>query len=154
MKKREWAAPTEEILANFDAHAASHRHFEIFPFVYSDYSLVLAIDETDEPIGAVEIEPEPGDDASIAESLGLSDDPTPAERRRMSNATAARIQPTESVDLSYKILSNVRNSRFNEMEYSVPAEVGADCLREILRTIYEQEIDVNFVLEYRYVRAD
>jgi FAD-linked oxidoreductase len=154
LKKREWAASTEEILANFDAHAASHRHFEIFPFVYSDYSLVLAIDETDEPIGAMEIEPEPGDDASIAESLGLSDDPTPAERRRMSNATAARIQPTESVDLSYKILSNVRNSRFNEMEYSVPAEVGADCLREILRTIYEQEIDVNFVLEYRYVRAD
>ncbi len=154
LKKREWAAPTEDILANFDALAASHRHFEIFPFVYSDYSLVLSIDETDEPIGEVALEPEPGDDESIAEALGLSDNPTPAERRRQSNATAARIQPTESVDLSYKILSNVRNSRFNEMEYSVAAEVGAECLREILRTIYEQEIEVSFVLEYRYVRAD
>lgn len=154
LRKREWAAPTEDILANFDELAASHRHFEIFPLVYSDYSLVLQIDETDDAIGEVELESEPSDDASIAESLGLSDNPTPAERRRQSNATASRIQPTESVDLSYKILSNIRNSRFNEMEYSVPAEVGAECLREILRTIYDEAIDVNFVLEYRYVSAD
>ena len=154
LKKREWAAPTEEILANFDELAASHRHFEIFPLVYSDYSLVLQIDETDEPIGEIELELPPTDDASIAESLGLSDNPAPAERRRQSNATAARIQPTESVDLSYKILSNIRNSRFNEMEYSVPAEVGAECLREILKTIYDEAIDVQFVLEYRYVSAD
>ena len=154
LKKREWAAPTEDILANFDELAASHRHFEIFPLVYSDYSLVLSIDETDEPIGAIELDPQPSDDASIAESLGLSDNPSPAERRRQSNATASRIQPSENVDLSYKVLSNVRNSLFNEMEYSVPIEVGAECLREILKTIYDQAIDVNFVLEYRYVGAD
>lgn len=154
LKKREWAAPTEDILANFDELAASHRHFEIFPLVYSDYSLVLSIDETDEPIGEIELELEPSDDASIAESLGLTANPTPAERRRISNATAALIQPTEAVDVSYKLLSNLRNSRFNEMEYSVPAEVGAECLREILRTIYEREIDVLFPLEYRYVSGD
>jgi len=154
LKKREWAAPTEDILANFDELAASHRHFEIFPLVYSDYSLVLSIDETDEPIGQSEVEEEPSDDASIAESLGLSDNPTPAERLRLSNATASRIQPTEAVDVSHKILSNVRNSRFNEMEYSVPAEAGAECLREILKTIYDEAIDVQFVLEYRYVGAD
>jgi len=154
LKKREWAAPTEDILANFDELAASHRHFEIFPLVYSDYSLVLAIDETDEPIGEIELELEPSDDASIAESLGMSENPTPAVRRRQSNAAASRIQATESVDVSHKILSNVRNTRFNEMEYSVPAEVGAECLREILKTIYDQAIDVNFVLEYRYVGAD
>lgn len=154
LKKREWAAPTEDILADFDEFAATHRHFEIFPLVYSDYSLVLSIDETDEPIGEIDLDLEPGDDAPIAESLGLGSNPTPAERRRRSNATASRIQPSETVDQSYKILSNVRNSRFNEMEYSVPVEVGADCLREILRTIYDQAIDVNFVLEYRYVGAD
>ncbi len=100
------------------------------------------------------VEAAPSDDASIAESLGLSDNPTPAERRRMSNATASRIQATESVDASHKILSNVRNSRFNEMEYSVAAEVGAECLQEILKTIYDEKIDVQFVLEYRYVGAD
>ncbi|MBL4580784.1 MAG: FAD-binding protein [Gammaproteobacteria bacterium] len=154
LKKREWVAPTEDFLENFDELASNHRHFEIFPFVYSDYSLALAIDETDEPIGEVDLDSEPSDDASIAESLGLSENPTPAERVRQSNATAARIQPTESVDVSHKILTNVRNRRFNEMEYSVPAEVGADCVREILKTIYDQAIDVNIVLEFRYVAAD
>ncbi len=154
LKKREWAAPTEDILANFDELAANSRHFEIFPLVYSDYSLVLSIDETDEAIGEVELDLEPSDDASIAESLGLSSNPSPAERRRQSNATASRIEPSEVVDVSYKVLSNVRNSLFNEMEYSVPIEVGAECLREILKAIYDQAIDVNFVLEYRYVGAD
>jgi FAD/FMN-containing dehydrogenase len=154
LKKREWAAPTEDILENFDELAASHRHFEIFPLVYSDYSLVLSIDETDEPIGQIDLEPEASDDASIAESMGLTSNPTPAHRRRISNATASRIQPTEAVDVSYKLLTNLRNSRFNEMEYSVPAEVGAECLREILKTIYDQKIDVLFPLEYRYVSAD
>ena len=40
------------------------------------------------------------------------------------------------------------------MEYSVPAEAGADCLREILRTVIEKEVDVVFPLEYRYVKRD
>ena len=40
------------------------------------------------------------------------------------------------------------------MEYSVPLHAGADCLREILRTIIEQQVDVVFPLEYRYVQRD
>jgi FAD-linked oxidoreductase len=152
LKKREWAAPTEDILENFADLTDNHRHFEIFPLVYSDYSLALSMDETNEPIGKTETEP--SDDASIAESLGLTANPTPAERRKLSNITASRIQPSESVDISYKLLSNLRNSRFNEMEYSVPVEAGAECLREILKTIYDKKIDVVFPLEYRYVKAD
>ena len=61
---------------------------------------------------------------------------------------------SEAVDESYRILSNVRNNRFNEMEYSVPLESGAQCLREVLRTIIDKEIDVVFPLEYRYVSRD
>ena len=67
---------------------------------------------------------------------------------------AEQIGPTEAVDESYRILSNIRNDRFNEMEYSVPAEAGADCLREVLRTVIEKEVDVVFPLEYRYVKRD
>jgi FAD/FMN-containing dehydrogenase len=61
---------------------------------------------------------------------------------------------TEAVDLSWKLLSNIRTNPFNEMEYSVPAAVGADCVREILRTIYDQAIDVAFPLEFRYVSPE
>ncbi len=152
LKKREWTAPTEDILANFDELAATHRHFEIFPLVYSDYSLVLSIDESHEAIGQTVIVPE--EVAEIGSVRQSATNAPPAERRRMLNGVFADSGITEAVDVSYKLLSNVRNGRFNEMEYSVPAEVGAECVREILKTIYDQAIDVSFPLEYRYVSGD
>ncbi len=151
LKKREWTAPTEELLAEFDERATSHRHFEIFPLVYSDYSLALQIDESDEPIGQT---------ITPAEEVELSDlrrpglNATPAEKLALNNALAQNAEMTEAVDLSYKLLSNIRTNPFNEMEYSVPAEVGADCVREILRTIYDQAIEVAFPLEFRYVSPE
>lgn len=151
LKKREWTAPTEDILANFDELAAGHRHFEIFPLVYSDYSMVLSIDESDEPIGQTII---PGEEVELADLRPLGVNATPLEKLTMNNALAANTEMSEAVDVSYKLLSNVRNGRFNEMEYSVPAEVGAECVREILKTIYDQGIDVAFPLEYRYVSPD
>lgn len=151
LKKREWAAPTEDILAKFDEMAASHRHFEIFPLVYSDYSLALSIDETDEPIGKTIV---PDEEVELADLRPLGVNASKQERLAMNNALAANTQPAEEVDVSYKLLSNVRNGRFNEMEYSVPAAVGADCVREILKTIYDQEIEVAFPLEFRYVSPD
>ncbi len=151
LRKREWAAPTEDILANFDELAASHRHFEIFPRVYSDYSSVLSIDETGEPIGQTII---PDEDVASIEPQPLGPNPSPLERLNYNNARAANTQLTEAVDVSYKLLSNLRNTRFNEMEYSVPAAVGAECVREILKTIYDQAIEVAFPLEYRYVSPD
>ena len=36
----------------------------------------------------------------------------------------------------------------------MPREVGAACVREVLATIAEREIDVVFPLEYRYVKGD
>lgn len=151
LKKREWTAPTEDILANFDELAAGHRHFEIFPLVYSDYSMVLSIDESDEPIGQTII---PAEEVELADLRPLGIDATPQEKLAMNNALAANTQMSEAVDVSYKLLSNVRNGRFNEMEYSVPIEAGAECVREILKTIYDQGIDVGFPLEYRYVSPE
>ena len=36
----------------------------------------------------------------------------------------------------------------------MPLDAGAPCLREIVKTIIDKEIDVVFPLEYRYVRRD
>lgn len=154
LKKKEWSAPTEDILANFDELAASHRHFEIFPLVYSDYSSVLSIDESNDSIGETVAEIDVEEVASVSETRARASRAPRAERRRLFNQLAANTLPSERVDLSHRILTNVRNNRFNEMEYSVPVENGADCVREILNTIYEQEIDVVFPLEYRYVQGD
>ncbi len=151
LKKREWTAPTEDLLAEFDERAANHRHFEIFPLVYSDYSLALQIDESDEPIGQTII---PAEEVELSDLRRLGVEATPAEKLAMNNALAENAEVTEAVDVSYKLLSNIRTNPFNEMEYSVPAEVGADCVREILRTIYDQAIEVAFPLEFRYVSPE
>ncbi len=142
----------EEVLESFDESAANHRHFEMFPLTHSDYALTLAIDETDEAINNPP--PNPEEEAAFGEAMAYWATLPPKERMPLINAMAEQIGPSEVVDESYKILSNVRNGRFNEMEYSVPLEAGAACLREILKTIIDNEVDVVFPLEYRYVKRD
>lgn len=152
LKAKNWVEPIEDVLRNFDESAASHRHFEMFPLTHSDYALTLAIDETDEPVNNPPASPE--EDAAFAEAMAHWATLPPRERLPLVNGLAEQIQASEAVDESYRILSNIRNGRFNEMEYSVPLENGAACLREILRTIIDKEVDVVFPLEYRYVRRD
>ena len=60
----------------------------------------------------------------------------------------------ERVGDAHEIFANVRNVRFNEMEYSVPAEHGPACLREILKRIADGNLRTWFPIEYRYVKAD
>ena len=40
---------------------------------------------------------------------------------------------------SYRVLAHHRIVRFREMEYTMPAEAGPACLREVLRTIRERD---------------
>lgn len=152
LKEQSWVQPTEEVLASFDEQAASHRHFEMFPLTHSDYAIVQAIDETDEPVNNPP--PSPEDEASFGDAMREWMSLPPGERRPHINALAEQIEPSAVVDISYKILANIRNERFNEMEYSVPIASGPACLREILATIEEREIDVVFPLEYRYIKGD
>ncbi|NOX50471.1 MAG: FAD-binding protein [Gammaproteobacteria bacterium] len=147
-----WVAKTEDLLEDFDNIAAKYRHFEIFPFTHSDYSSALSTQHTDEAID----NPSPSveEEAGFAQMITQLSQVPPRDRLQMVNAIMSQTPPSQRVDTSYRILANVRNTRFNEMEYSVPIEAGADCLREVLRTIIEKEIDVVFPLEYRYVRRD
>ncbi len=152
LKARNWVQPIEEVLEGFDESAARHRHFEMFPLTHSDYALTLAIDETDEPVNNPP--PSAEEEAAFAQAMAAWAAMPPKDRKPHIDGLAQQIEPTEAVDTSFKILTNIRNGRFNEMEYSVPLEAGAPCLREILRTVIDKEVDVVFPLEYRYVRRD
>ncbi len=152
LKARNWVQPIEEVLETFDENAARHRHFEMFPLTHSDYALTLAIDETDEPVNNPP--PSPEEDAAFGEAMAYWATLPPRERKPLIDGLAQQIEPSEAVDTSYRILSNIRNGRFNEMEYSVPLHNGAACLREILATVIDREVDVVFPLEYRYVKRD
>jgi FAD-linked oxidoreductase len=152
LKKSTSMKPTEEVLADFAAQAAAHRHYEMFALTHSKYAMVQQIDETDEPIHNPPIPPD--ETTAFDELMRLSDVPVIA-RQPIIDALAKHTPPEEPVvDVSYRILTNVRMYRFNEMEYSVPLDAGAACLRDILQTIDEQKIDVVYPIEYRYVAGD
>lgn len=152
LKQQSWVANTNDILENFDQHAANHRHFEILPLTHSDYCFVISTDETEQAINNPP--PSPEEEAAMGAAMRSWMSIPPQDRRPLINGLAEQIQPSEKIDESYKVLTNVRSNRFNEMEYAVPLDAGADCLREILQTISDKRIDVVFPLEYRYVSRD
>ncbi len=145
-------ATMDEALDGFLEQAAQHRHYELFPFVHSDYSMTLAIDETDAPIHNPPESPE--EEAAFGNLLAALESVPIPERKAMINGLISQSEPAEAVDESHRILTNIRNDRFNEMEYAVELAAGPDCVREVLRTIEKEQIDVGFPLEVRTVAGD
>ena len=60
----------------------------------------------------------------------------------------------ERVDHSSRIFPSIRDNKFNEMEYSVPAEAGPDCFHEIRALMQTRHPDVKWPVEYRTLAAD
>jgi FAD/FMN-containing dehydrogenase len=48
----------------------------------------------------------------------------------------------------------VRENRFNEMEFSVPAERGVECFEEVRDLMRRKHTDVTWPIEYRTQAAD
>jgi len=151
LKKSVWGAATEEILERVEELKANHRHFEMFPMVNADVALAQTIDETTEPVSAESLTEEEDDTLQLLQKYGGY---APQIRSWLINSIVGGMERVEAVGDSYRMLANVRNMRFNEMEYQVPEEAGPACLREILNTIKKKKIDIVFPLEYRYVAAD
>jgi len=143
---------TEEVIEDLPARLAGHRHFEFLPLPHSSYCATVATDLAG-----------PGDVASG------EDDPQAVSLLRhiydvtrwssaVYDAVLTRFMAgsasTVRVGPAHEVFPHVRVVRFREMEYSVPAEAGPACLREILNTIRERRIPVCFPLECRFVKGD
>ncbi|MDT0329624.1 D-arabinono-1,4-lactone oxidase [Nocardiopsis lambiniae] len=57
-------------------------------------------------------------------------------------------------DVSYKVFASVRDVRFVEMEYAIPAEHLVDVLREARRIVDRGDHRVSFPVEVRFAPAD
>ncbi|MEW6270629.1 MAG: D-arabinono-1,4-lactone oxidase [Thermodesulfobacteriota bacterium] len=60
----------------------------------------------------------------------------------------------ERIDWSYRVFPTVRDLRFNEMEYAVPAAAGPACFRAVRSRMRERHPDVLWPVEYRTLAAD
>ncbi|MDZ7824970.1 MAG: D-arabinono-1,4-lactone oxidase [Gammaproteobacteria bacterium] len=151
LEAHDFPEPLETVLAEWDDRVAAHRHFEFFPIPHCDHVFSLAIDETDAPIHNPP--PTPEEEAELYDALRLLMRTPLVARRMVANRIVESLEPTRAVDTSYRILCNLRNQRFNEMEYSIPADRGMDCVRAVMDRISDG-IDIAFPLEVRYIAGD
>jgi FAD/FMN-containing dehydrogenase len=60
----------------------------------------------------------------------------------------------ERIDHSHKVFPSLRDHRFNEMEYALPAECGPACFADIRALIHDRHPELQWPIEYRTVAAD
>ena len=149
--ERTWAAPVEEVLAQAETLAEEHMHMEFMPMPRSGLSLVMTTDPTD------------------ATEIDLHEDPTSVEQLRAAwhavggdpgiyravvwealgeGASDERTGP------AFLVRAHARYTRFREMEYTVPAASGVDCVREVLDAIDRANLPLVFPIEVRFVQED
>lgn len=155
LHRREWVQDWEEVLEDLPRLLAEHDHFEMNVLLHADVALAMTLDETDDP-RTLEKAPE-GDVRNIALLRAVHERwrDSPGMYARLINFIVRRlISFPEVIDDSWKVFANIRDVRFNEMEYELPAEAGPACLREIAGLIRRERLDSFIPIEYRYVRGD
>ena len=142
----------DDVLASVASLREQNRCFEFYAFPHADVALTIETNETDaEPYSVGSDDP---DGLHVLQTFFDLTRRLPGIGTPLYDALLRRSGTTERADWSYRVLTHPRTTRFNEMEYTVPVEAGPDCLREVLRTIRERELEVCFPIECRAVRED
>ena len=152
LRRRVWLDKTEKLLEEAPQHATAHRHFEMYVLPFTGFSAGIVHDEVPAQ-GPTHVDA--ADESVLSDLRHLRDwfGRFPGLRRWVAQRLIDPNQKEESVDLSYRLLSTVRPTRFNESEYHVPREQGIACLREVIATL-ESRNDVFFPVEFRFIRGD
>ncbi len=135
LRERIWNVGFEACMAQLESHVASNRHFEFFWFP--------------DPSPFVRKPTFPARDVCSMKSLQPTTDPRDFERWDDPDHTTG-----ERVGWSDQIFPSARDVAFNEIEFSVPAERGPDCLRELRALMLGKHKDALWPLEYRTVKPD
>lgn len=154
VKKRVEPRPLEEILEDWPALIEKHRNVEFFALPFTGIGAVVTADVTEEPVRPRG----PDTDTETLMDLKRLRDWTalvPSLRRWVAQTVlAAGVEPEEAVDEGWKLLSNERPVRFNEMEYHLPLAAQIPALREVLAAIEAHRSDVFFPIEARVIAPD
>jgi FAD-linked oxidoreductase len=129
------------------------RNVEFYVIPFTGKAAVVTADETAEPVRprGPDVETQTLMDLkTLRDLLGYA----PPLRRAVARALMGNIAPEVAVDDSWKLLSNERPVRFNEMEYHLPREAQIPALREVVAAIEAHRNDVFFPIEVRVIEAD
>ncbi|HVU89628.1 MAG TPA: D-arabinono-1,4-lactone oxidase [Pirellulales bacterium] len=119
----------DHCLATLDERSQANRHFEFFWY--------------------------PADDCAFTKTLNPTDLPATEPLEPISNAAGGLAsEERERVGNSWQIFPTVRENRFNEMEYSVPAGCGVECFLAIRDLMGRKHSNVTWPVEFRTQAAD
>ncbi len=153
LRERSWMMDLEEGLEQLETLRDNISHFEAYALPHADYILGIDIERIDESeLGAEKVSN--GDAYETFRTISNIVEKVPFLKRFIINTACSTVEEEVKTGRNYQVFGNVRDIRFNEMEYSVPAEYGVKCLREILHAIKSTNSDVIFPIEYRYVKGD
>jgi FAD-linked oxidoreductase len=153
IRKRVYAVPTEDALAQWPALKAGHRNAELYMLPFTGMTAIITGDPTDDPV----VPRGPDTDTDTLMDLKKLRDlfaVFPPLRRIIARKAIESTPPSNAVDDGWKLLSNERPVRFNEMEYHLPAEQQAQAAREVLAAIETNRPDVFFPFELRSIAQD
>ena len=127
-----------------------HRHMEFFAFPFGGKAIVKRMDiSTDAPTPVAT-----DDDNAILEFAADTARKYPWTNPWVQRLVGMFVSDSTRVSESFDIYASPRTVGFNEMEYTVPAERGLECLQEVVETIRRAGINVFFPIEFRYTAAD
>ncbi|MCJ8014666.1 FAD-binding protein [Paenibacillus sp. KQZ6P-2] len=135
----------------------NHDHFEFYWFPYTDVVQVKWLDETDErPSGSRfwnhvnQLVMENAFFGILSEGCRMF----PGLCKPVSRLSARFVPTGQDVAYSHQLFATQRLVRFNEMEYSVPAEKIVEVVSDIRASVATQCHAVHFPVECRYVKGD
>ena len=157
-----------DLFASLTQLISSNRHFEFFWFPFAEEVLVKTLNEVAATPKARRRPPDgtvsEGDKAfrRLCEISRVAPFLREFFQRRMTMQGGDRYtghgEDSESgtgrVRWSHDAFPSDRNVRFNEMEYAVPAAMGADCVQELAAYMRQDGGNFLFPIEYRTVAAD
>lgn len=153
VERNVWLQPLEQTLADWPHLCQAHRNIEFYYLPFTDMTAVITHDETAAP---ATIRPPAQDNEALLDLKKLRDwlGWSPSLRRRVARQVMSGLEPERVVDESWRLLSNERPVRFNEMEFHLPLEAQIDALKEVIAAIEGRRNDVFFPIEARIVAPD
>ena len=146
-----------EVLKNYKTINQTTRNFELYWMPYTDTVLTKKANITNEEVDKIGI----GSffQEYILENLGFKifcelANVFPSKNKWVSEVSAKTLSTVVKRAYSHNIYATVRAVKFNEMEYNIPVEAYEEVMKEVQRSFEENEFQVHFPIENRFVKGD
>ena len=151
------AGKFDEMLALAPEYAAKHRHFEFYWIPYTNAVQIKRIDLTDDPAqqdGPLQVFNDRVLENSGVKLLCEISRRAPQANQAVCSVMGRLITPNSRTQASHDIFGSVRDVKFNEMEYGLPAENLTAALRELRDLMQRQRYPIAMPVEVRFARQD